>query len=72
MRPTGETIRVYDGTEGAEEILLSDGTLFVLIGPGSIDDGRRTSRPTEKRTIVALDAETGRTALETHRCGRPL
>ncbi|HUW55264.1 MAG TPA: PQQ-binding-like beta-propeller repeat protein [Planctomycetota bacterium] len=57
---TGETIRTFEGTEGTEEILLSDGVLFLLVGPGSIGNGRRTSRPAEKRTIMAIDAQTGR------------
>ena len=57
---TGETIREYAGTEGAEEMILSDGILFVLIGPGSIGDGRRAARPVEERTIVAIDAQSGR------------
>lgn len=57
---TGETIRAYDTTHGAEEILLSHGTLFALVGPGSIGDGARLVRPTETRTIMALDADSGR------------
>ncbi len=58
---TGETIREYDQTKLAEEIILSDGTLFVLVGTGSIGDGRRGERPAEKRTIVAIEAGSGRT-----------
>jgi len=30
---TGETIRTYDGTESTEEIVVSDGTLFLLVDP---------------------------------------
>ena len=56
---TGETIRTYRQTAGAEEILLSEGELFVLIGPGSIGDGGRLVRPVETRTIMALDAAAG-------------
>jgi len=56
---TGETICDYDGTEGAEEILLSDDVLFVLVGPGSLVDGRRSDRPAENRTIMALNASSG-------------
>ena len=56
---TGRTIRTYQETAGAEEILLSQGELFVLIGPGSIGDGGRLTRPVETRTIMALDAATG-------------
>jgi len=57
---TGETLGEYRATKGAEEIILSDGTLFVLVGPRSIGDGKRLDRPTEKRRIVALNAATGR------------
>ncbi len=56
---TGQTVRTYQQTAGAEEILLSQGELFVLIGPGSIGDGGRPARPVETRTIVALDAVAG-------------
>ncbi len=56
---TGKTIRQYAGTERAEEILLSNGTLFVLAGPGSLGDGGRSLRPVEQRTILALDADSG-------------
>ena len=57
---TGETIREYANTKEAEEVVLSDGVLFVLTGPGSIGDGRRLTRPVEKRTILALDAKSGK------------
>ncbi|MFW6161531.1 MAG: PQQ-binding-like beta-propeller repeat protein [Planctomycetota bacterium] len=57
---TGETLRDYEGTKGTEEVLLSDGVLFLLIGPGSIGDGRRGARPSEKRTLMAVRAETGK------------
>jgi len=30
---TGRTVRTYDGTEGAEEIILADGVLYVLVNP---------------------------------------
>ncbi len=57
---TGRTLRNYQGTKGAEEILLSNGVLFLLVGPGSIGDGGRGERPAEKRTILALEADTGK------------
>jgi len=58
---TGTTIRNYPATKGAEEILLDEGVLFVLAGPGSIGDGGRLTRPAEKRTILALNADSGKT-----------
>ncbi len=57
---SGKTVRTYESTKGAEEIILSDGVLYVLIGPGSIGDGKRLERPAEKRRIVAINAATGR------------
>jgi len=57
---TGKTVHDYEGTKGAEEVILSEGVLFVLVGPGSIGNGGRMARPVEKRTIVALDADSGR------------
>ncbi len=56
---SGETVRQFEATDGAEEILLSEDNLFVLVGPGSLGDGARSERPLEKRTIVALNADSG-------------
>ena len=58
---TGQTVRTYKDTDRAEEILFSEGVLFVLAGPGSIGDGGRKERPVEKPTIIAIDAKTGNT-----------
>ncbi len=58
---TGKTVRDYPQTKDAEELLLADGVLFVLAGPGSIGDGGRPVRPAEKRTLLALRAENGET-----------
>ena len=57
---TGATLRDFAGTEHAEELLFDSGKLFVLCGPGSLSDGARTLRPAERRTILALDADTGK------------
>ncbi len=56
---TGKTVRVYEGTDGAEEVLLSGDDLFVLVGPHSIGDGGRRVRPVEKRRILAFRADSG-------------
>ncbi len=56
---SGKTVRQFEATQGAEEILLSEDNLFVLVGPGSLGDGARKERPVEKRTIVALDVDSG-------------
>jgi outer membrane protein assembly factor BamB len=57
---TGDTILEYEGTEGTEEVLVSDGVVYVLMGAHSLGDGSRKFRPVEKRTIKALDATSGR------------
>jgi outer membrane protein assembly factor BamB len=44
---TGKTIRTYDGTEGAEEILCADGTLYLVAA------GKPTSRPWSTRETYA-------------------
>ena len=62
---TGEATHTYAGTDGAEEVVLSDGVLFVLIGPGSIGDGGRPVRPAEKRVIKAMRADSGEKLWET-------
>ncbi|NQT53951.1 PQQ-binding-like beta-propeller repeat protein, partial [bacterium] len=31
---TGKTVRTYDGTQATEEVILADGTLYLLVRPG--------------------------------------
>jgi len=52
---TGKTLRALDGTANAEELALIGGTLFVYLA-GS---GQKGNQPAE--TIVAVDADTGKT-----------
>jgi len=62
---TGETIRIYEGTVRTEEIIYSDGVLFLLINDNPF---RQPRTPSElnydfvegSRRIVAVDAETGK------------
>ncbi len=61
---TGRTVHVYAETAGAEEILVSDGALYVVIGDGDSDDAadrarRRGESPAVGKTIMALNADTG-------------
>jgi outer membrane protein assembly factor BamB len=63
---TGETVRIYDETEGAVEIVHSGGCLFVIIG--TIDEEAYSeaakrfypSPAPRHKGIVALDADSGR------------
>lgn len=62
---TGDTLRVYDGTEGAVEVVHDQGRLFVLVG--SIDEETFLERAKRfypspeprQKGIVAVDAESG-------------
>ncbi len=67
---TGKTIRTYEGTKSAEEVILSDGVLFVLVndaaekpdydGIGRFAKGGNVKFWDESaRKVVAIRAETG-------------
>jgi len=63
---TGKTLITYEGTKATEEILYSDGVLFLLVDPGAEDYVRPprnayggkfwNERP---RKVMAVNAETG-------------
>ena len=64
---TGETLRTYQGTAGAEELILTGATLLVLKGEPVAEHAVGHERfkaafafPNRK-TLVAIDAESGRT-----------
>jgi outer membrane protein assembly factor BamB len=63
---TGQVVRTYDGTEGTEEIILSDGILFVVTGSpmpeqAEVDPARRgESKFPNDKSIKAFEAETGK------------
>ncbi|MFO7776390.1 MAG: PQQ-binding-like beta-propeller repeat protein [Candidatus Hydrogenedentota bacterium] len=54
---TGEVLRTLPETDDAEEVILSEGVLVVLVNPNTPVGLRRGVR--EPQTIVAHDAETG-------------
>ncbi|UCC98496.1 MAG: PQQ-binding-like beta-propeller repeat protein [Phycisphaerales bacterium] len=67
---TGETLRMYEGTGAAEEVILSDGVLFVLVNdavqkPDYDGSGRFAKGAREKfwdeapRKLAAVRAESG-------------
>ena len=64
---TGRTIRVYEGTERTEEILVRDGVLYLVVGTSEIyrrGGGlfeRGEPKPTDYRYVTAVEAKTGRT-----------
>ena len=62
---TGQTVRTYDRTRGAVEIIHDDGVLYIAVGAaGEQPDGtarRSGSAPSpQSDRLVAIDAETGR------------
>ncbi len=64
---TGETLKTYDGTQATEEIIYSDGVLYLLINDGFTDDvaARRGYSPTieeSPRHIMAVNAKSGEVA----------
>jgi outer membrane protein assembly factor BamB len=75
---TGQTVHTYQGTDKTEEIIFSDGTLFLLISDVPF---RQPANPSEysydqsegARHIVAVDAATGDTLWNQPQSGvRPL
>jgi outer membrane protein assembly factor BamB len=54
---TGKVLRTLPNTEHAEEMILSDGVLVVLVNPNSPADVRRGLR--EPKTVIALDTDHG-------------
>ena len=72
---TGQTVRTYAGTEGAEEIILCDGVLYVVVNPeldayktiakDTVETirsaGREWNWDEKPRRLVAIEAGTGRT-----------
>jgi len=64
---TGRTLRTFDATEGAEEIILIGRTLLVVVGNPVAEQAvgtpvfKDTFRHPNRKTVVAVDADTGRT-----------
>jgi len=62
---SGKTEKVYEGTEFAEEILLDDGVLYLVVGTSEnnrVGGGlhlRGEPEPTDFRYIAAVDAQSG-------------
>ncbi|MFQ6096266.1 MAG: PQQ-binding-like beta-propeller repeat protein [Armatimonadota bacterium] len=74
---TGRTIRTYEGTKSTEEVIASDGVLFVVVNPGGKQDtwakpsyesvqeirarARDWSWQPSGRRVMAIQADTGET-----------
>ena len=62
---TGETIQVYEATQGAEEILHHQGVLYLVVNPAPPETIHRglladTWSLTEPKRLMAVDAQSGR------------
>jgi len=65
---TGQTLATYAGTEGTEEILYRDGTLYLVVGPAAAKKPEQPAWPAPKtkssgpivKTVMAVDAAAGR------------
>jgi len=63
---TGETIRTYQETEYAEEILVDNGILYLVVGSSEVNRTggglflRGEPEPTDFRHVMAIEAATGR------------
>ncbi len=63
---TGKTLKVFEGTERTEEILVADGVLYLVVGSSEVLRrgaglyARGEPAPTKFRYIAAVDIESGR------------
>ena len=55
---TGETLTTYEGTEGTEEIVFTDGKLLLAVGAVKAD-ARRSAPAGVTRRVLAIDAMSG-------------
>jgi len=62
---TGETVHTYADTENAEELVCSDGVLFVQVGIATTETPVRKPKPRKKvsptKKLMAIQAESGNT-----------
>jgi len=56
---TGETLRVYEGTENTDEILYKDGLLILSLNEEVRNPNREARRPV-KKSVCAIDAHSGK------------
>jgi outer membrane protein assembly factor BamB len=74
---TGETVESYPETVGAEEIVLVNDTLLVLVGAPEAEQAfahpapRQQQRPPNEKSLLAVDTATGKTLWRWQPGGRP-
>ena len=57
---TGETLRLFDGGEYTDEILLLDGRLVVAINQGPQEPGGKDGPPPVAKSVASIDVASGR------------
>ncbi|MBM4050938.1 MAG: hypothetical protein FJ279_38065, partial [Planctomycetes bacterium] len=82
---TGQTVRTFAGTDGAEEIILSGGVLYALVNPegdayktipkdtveATRSAGREWNWDEKPRRLMAVEASTGKTLWHKESCVAP-
>jgi outer membrane protein assembly factor BamB len=58
---TGETRTTYKETQGTDEIVFSDGVLYLVVNREGYSRGPLTQWTAQKRTVMAVKADTGQT-----------
>ncbi len=61
---TGDVRTTYKGTKGADEILMTDGILYLVVNRMGFSSGPLTEWTPQERTVMAVNAETGVTLWE--------
>jgi outer membrane protein assembly factor BamB len=59
---TGNTLRVYEGTEGTQEIMVDDGKIYLVAGQQDLAEAARRrgeSPPVQAKRMLALNADSG-------------
>ncbi len=59
---TGRTLRVYEGTEGTQEIMVDDGKIYLVAGQQDLAEAARRrgeSPPVFAKRMLAVDADSG-------------
>jgi outer membrane protein assembly factor BamB len=71
---TGETVRTYKGTEATQELVVSDGVLFVVADKpqGQVEDDGHKLWDVAQRRLMAITAETGRILWQKERTVLPM
>lgn len=57
---TGRTLKTYAGTEFTDEVLYHEGTLILSVNDAAQKPGRSSDHPPEKKSVLAVRADTGR------------